>query len=82
MVLKGLDDPALSEAMEIVRGDTPLEQAADQLRIWFTERLSVDPGMPGPFADLASNLISWALKDVSRGVNWPGIVGALRRGEL
>jgi hypothetical protein len=82
MLLKGLEDPALVEAMEIVRGGLPLEQAADQLRIWFTERLSVDPGMPGPFADLASNLIFWALEDVNRGVNWPSIVGALRRGEL
>ena len=82
MLLKGLDDPAFAEAMEIVRGGKPLEQAADQLRVWFTERLTVDPGMPGPFADLASNLISWALEDVNRGVNWQGIVGALRQGEL
>src|SRR5262245_22730589 len=81
MLLKGLDDPVLSEAMAFVRGDTALEEAADQLHIWFVERLTVDPGMPDPLGDLGYQLITWALEDVNRGVDWPAIVAALRRDE-
>jgi hypothetical protein len=33
MYLKGLDDPALSEAMQIIRAGTPLEDAAKELGI-------------------------------------------------
>jgi hypothetical protein len=66
--------------MGIIRDDLDPREAADRLRNWFLERLTVSPGVRGPFADLACNLITWALEDVNRGVDWEEVVEALRRG--
>lgn len=38
-----------------------LDEAAHALRSWFTERLTVDPGVPGRFGPLARTLIGASL---------------------
>lgn len=72
------DEGALEEATEeIVRSGLHVDQAAEQLRTWFEERLTVDPGVPGPFGGLAQNLISTTL-DL---VDWAAITREMRMRE-
>jgi hypothetical protein len=77
IVLKGVDDPSLGEAMAIVRSGSDFERAAKDLATWFLERLTVDPGIPGPFSDLGYQLISTML-DL---VDWKEIVRIMRTRE-
>jgi hypothetical protein len=50
-----------AEAQQVALDATTSDAAADRLRAWFTDRLTVDPGHPGPFGDLAFDLINAAL---------------------
>jgi hypothetical protein len=77
LYMRDLDDPVIWEVTEVIRGGDRLPDAAKALRIWFRERLTVDPGVPGPFQWLAVNLISTMLDHVS----WESIVQAIRERE-
>jgi hypothetical protein len=63
-----------SEALSITREAEDAEIAARFLRSWFTDRLTVDPGHPGPFGNLAFDLIGAAL-DL---VDWPALAEEIR----
>jgi hypothetical protein len=77
VLLKGVDDPALAGAMEIVRTGTDYNEAAESLESWFLDRLTIDPGMPGPFGDLGFNLVSTML-DL---VDWKDVIRIMRTRE-
>ena len=70
----GLDNPLIAEPLEIVRSGLPLDDASEFLRSWWQERLTVDPGIAGPFSDLGFNLMSTIL-DL---VDWKAIIQAMR----
>jgi hypothetical protein len=50
------------------------QSAGEALRGWFTDRLTVDPGTPGPFSNLAFDLIGAAL-DL---VDWSAVAHEIR----
>jgi hypothetical protein len=54
--------------------DAPHDEAADVLERWFTDRLTVDPGVPGPFYSLAFDLLGNVL-DL---VDWQAIADEIR----
>lgn len=55
-----------AEARKLAREADDFVQAAALLQAWFTDRLTIDPGVPGPFAPIAYALLSNALELV----NW------------
>src|SRR4051812_15228588 len=63
-----------AEAQKVALDAPTSGAAADQLRAWFTDRLTVDPGHPGPFGDLACDLINAAL-DL---VDWVVVAAEIR----
>ncbi len=75
--VKGVDDESLEDAMAIVRGREHSPESAKQLESWFLERLTVDPGMPGPFCDLGASLLGTVL-DL---VDWKAIIRFMRERE-
>jgi hypothetical protein len=80
MYFRHLDSPVLEEAMAIIRSGILHEQAATELGAWFTDRLTIDPGVSGPFGSLGADLISMALV-ADGGIGWGAIVGTIRRRE-
>jgi hypothetical protein len=66
-----------SEAKELVRRAESLSDAMLALRDWFADRLTVDPGVPGPFGGLAYDLISGAM-DL---VRWDQVAHSIREDE-
>ena len=63
-----------TEARKIA-GDAPdIATATDDLKSWFLARLTVDPGHPGAFGTLASDLIAAAMERV----DWRDIAYSLR----
>jgi hypothetical protein len=66
-----------SEAKELVRRAESLSDAMLALRDWFADRLTLDPGVPGPFGGLAYDLISGAM-DL---VRWDQVARSIREDE-
>jgi hypothetical protein len=62
------------EARQIASEADNIEDAARSLENWFIDRLTVDPGIPGPFGGLAYDLISSAL-DL---VDWGALAAEVR----
>jgi hypothetical protein len=62
------------EARKVAAEAPDFVQAASLLQAWFTDRLTVDPGVPGPFAPVANALLANALELV----NWYQIAEELR----
>lgn len=62
------------EARRVATEPALSEDAARQLRDWFTDRLTVDPGVPGPFGNLAYELVNLALD----AVDWEAIADEIR----
>jgi hypothetical protein len=60
------------EVARVAADAESLEEAAIAVREWFTDRLTVDPGVPGPFGNLAYSLVNAAL-DL---VDWPEVVAS------
>ena len=75
--MKGVNDPDIEEALQVVRRRDHLPEATKQLGAWFLERLTVDPGFPGPFADLGRSLLGTILDEV----DWEAIVCFMRERE-
>ena len=75
--MKGTRDPALSEAMAIVRSGISIDRAAEELKRWFRDRLTIYPEAGSPFADLGYNLISAMLGMV----DWKFIIREMRQRE-
>jgi hypothetical protein len=63
-----------SEARRVATGARDFVAAAAMLQAWFTDRLTVDPGLPGPFAPIGVALLANALELV----NWYEIAEELR----
>lgn len=63
-----------AEARKMAREANDFVQAAAHLQAWFTDRLTVDPGVPGPFAPVAYALLMNALELV----NWYQIAEEVR----
>jgi hypothetical protein len=70
----GKDDIAFAEVIEIARSSSHIEIIADFVKTWFVQRLTVDPGVKGPFHGLSSELLS----DVLDNVRWLSIVQSIR----
>ena len=62
------------EARKIARDAPDIATATEGLKSWFIDRLTVDPGHPGPFGALASDLITAALDRV----DWLDIAYSIR----
>jgi hypothetical protein len=77
LIMRGLDDPVCEEPVAMVRSGTPFPDAAEFLKRWFEERLLLNPGVTGPFQDLAYMLMDAMLDQV----DWQAIVGVMRRRE-
>ncbi|MFO0954320.1 MAG: hypothetical protein U0835_24815 [Isosphaeraceae bacterium] len=63
-----------SEARKLAREADDFVQAAAILQSWFTDRLTADPGVPGPFAPVACTLLLNAIELV----NWYQIAEEIR----
>ena len=63
-----------AEARKITRDAPDIATATDDLKSWFLDRLTVDPGHPGPFGALATDLIAAALERV----DWRDIAYSIR----
>jgi hypothetical protein len=63
-----------AEARKLAAEASDFVQAAALLQAWFNDRLTVDPGVPGPFAPIAYALLSNALELV----NWYQIAEEVR----
>jgi hypothetical protein len=63
-----------SEARRVATEAHDFVEAAAMLQAWFTDRLTVDPGLPGPFAPVGVALMANALELV----NWYEIADELR----
>lgn len=63
-----------SEARAVAKAADTLDQAATDLEAWFTDRLTVDPGIPGPFGNLAYDLITSSLDFV----DWEEVAAEIR----
>jgi hypothetical protein len=60
----GVDHPDIQEAVQIVRVLDHLPAATKQLKAWFLDRLTIDPGATTPFTGLGHSLIDAALEQV------------------
>ena len=63
-----------AEARRIAKEAADIATATEDLKSWFIDRLTVDPGHPGPFGNLAAYLITAALERV----NWRDIAYSIR----
>ena len=63
-----------SEARKLASEAADFVQAAALLQAWFTDRLTADPGVDGPFAPVAHALLTDALELV----NWYQIAEEVR----
>lgn len=63
-----------AEASKLACEAEDFVQAAALLQAWFTDRLTVDPGVPGPFAPIAHTLMANALELV----NWYQVAEEVR----
>jgi hypothetical protein len=63
-----------AEARRMAADAADFVQAAALLQAWFTDRLTVDPGVPGPFGPVANALLGNALELV----NWYQVAEEVR----
>ena len=63
-----------AEVRRLALGSPDFLSAAELLHAWFTDRLTVEPGVRGPFAPVAYTLIMNALELV----NWYQVAEELR----
>ena len=68
---------ALQEARAVAVAADDDEQAAADLKPYLRDRLTVDPGVPGPFGGLAADLLASLLDEV----DWVRLVHWIRTGE-
>jgi hypothetical protein len=73
-LLRSSNEALCAEAFEIAHGEGHIEVVADELKYWFVQRLTIDPGVRGPFQDLATNILATALDHV----RWISIVRIIR----
>jgi hypothetical protein len=62
------------EAFDIATRNADIAVASEDLELWFTERLAVDPGIVGPFGGVAVNLLMHVLETV----RWSSLVKAIQ----
>ena len=72
--IEGKATGADEEPLEMVRGADHYDRAVKELRLWFENRLLIDPGTPEPFSYIGNNLIA-AMLDL---VDWHTIVRTMR----